>query len=1420
MIEYIYKDFILYNLYYILIKKNIFNMINNNKGASEVISYVLVIFVVIVLVGIIIGGIIPSVEKSSSINKFEESKKYILDIENKINQILISPIGSVASLSLDLSNLTLEIDSDTSKIEIYHLISGDYYKDGMLIDEGKTYTFREGQKIIAGLRLEEVEFTENLYVNKVNTEIYIKKVGRNKIQFLRDVDLTDVRKLDVSQRERPDSDVIGVVLEPLFSVDSGTYNSYFYLTLTEQTEGSIIRYTLNGSEPNINNGIIYESPIYIDNSVNVKAIAYKEGMKNSSVISKNYVIELLFLTVSKTGAGDGTITSSPSGINCGGTCSYGYEDETSVTLTAATSIGNIFTGWSGEGCSGTGTCTVTMTQARNVTANFDIDYCTLTSNNLPSAGGSISGAGSYQCGSAVTLTASPNTGYNFSKWTNSGGTQLSTNNPYTFTLSSSMTVNANYNYNEYTLTLLRDPSAGGSVSGAGNYEYQASVTAIATPETGYTFVNWTDGGDNVVSTDASYTFNMPSENKTLVANFEVDELLVSILSPENNSTFSYGEEINFLASVDNNTGEHTCSWTSSVDGNLTNASTYVSAEGGEVTDTQISGQWYRIHAFKDVGEDSFNVTQGGEVDVLVVAGGGGGGTNAAGGGGGAGGLIFSENKNLNIGLINVDVGSGGTISNNGENSQFDDIISIAGGAGGNYVAWNNGTPGNNGGSGGGGAGEFYNNKSGGTGTVNQGTNGGIGYKYLNNNYTSGGGGGKGASGDDSSNQKSGDGGDGIYLGNYFSNNYGVNGWFAGGGGGSVYLHSGTIGTQGFGGNGGGGDGRRYGNSISTTASTPGISNTGGGGGGLNSGGSGIVLVRYQIPYENYSSQDIDNCDINVSSLTSGEHTITLSVTDAVETKTIDVNITIEEPLYPQEYLDYLSLVSSDGGEVIDEDETLSMFEFLIDNGLYNNLVLGVSSSAGVKTRSSGEDLFIEKAYDFSGNNNHATQTTTTDQPKLDNLGMKFDGVNDYLNTPFAPVYDTGDEFSILVWFNTDATNQGRLIEARDSNKTGNPLITLLTNLNSSGEINFLVRGQDSIRRDIGVNINSNNGQWKQVVGVANGTTKIYFNQNLIGSNNDIVDMRIDLSNTPMPIGARNLENFPYDQFFDGKIDKMLIFNKALSSEEVISLYNHTKDKYSNISCKSILDHGNSTGDGIYLIDPDGPGGEDPFEVYCDMTTDGGGWMAVWKNFGGPENASFGSNVSNLTLWGNTSTYNSLVAPYFYSEEAKSAVHKKIWDQYINSSNVEWLKHGDGYDASGNPYAYTYNAGGEPPGGFLHPYKVKLDMGSSVSMNDIMTASDCQALNNQVTMFIYNSNYPDGYDYGSTDRVAVSSTSKGFASSSDPCSQPSSNLMDGWGSRHVLSYRHEYTGIDTLRCQFECWGTTPVMLEVIWFVREK
>jgi hypothetical protein len=73
------------------------------------------------------------------------------------------------------------------------------------------------------------------------------------------------------------------------------------------------------------------------------------------------------LTVARIGSG--TVISSPAGINCGSTCNATFPFGTSVTLTATAAPGSWFTGWDGA-CTGPGNCTVTMSEAKNVSARF------------------------------------------------------------------------------------------------------------------------------------------------------------------------------------------------------------------------------------------------------------------------------------------------------------------------------------------------------------------------------------------------------------------------------------------------------------------------------------------------------------------------------------------------------------------------------------------------------------------------------------------------------------------------------------------------------------------------------------------------------------------------------------------------------------------------------------------------------------------------------------------------------------------------------------------------------------------------------------------------------------------------------------------------------------------------------------------
>ncbi len=115
------------------------------------------------------------------------------------------------------------------------------------------------------------------------------------------------------------------------------------------------------------------------------------------------------LVVTKAGAGSGTVTSSPAGIDCGGVCSFNFDATATVKLSASASAGSTFAGWSGA-CSGSGTCPLALSSARAVTATFNVaaipDAGTGSDAGTPDAGaGSSNGGGGCGTGPAAAPAA-------------------------------------------------------------------------------------------------------------------------------------------------------------------------------------------------------------------------------------------------------------------------------------------------------------------------------------------------------------------------------------------------------------------------------------------------------------------------------------------------------------------------------------------------------------------------------------------------------------------------------------------------------------------------------------------------------------------------------------------------------------------------------------------------------------------------------------------------------------------------------------------------------------------------------------------------------------------------------------------------------------------------------------------------------
>ena len=221
----------------------------------------------------------------------------------------------------------------------------------------------------------------------------------------------------------------------------------------------------------------------------------------------------------------------------------------------------------------------------------------------PTNGGTVSGGGTYNQGQQCTVSATANSGYTFTNWTENGNV-VSTQANYTFTVNSNRTLVANFTAQpqQYTISVSANPTNGGTVSGGGTYQQGQSCTVHATAATGYTFLRWTENGTQV-STNANYTFTVTG-NRNLVAQFQQQNYTITVsANPTNGGTVSgggayhYGDNCTVHATAA--TGYTFLRWTENGTQVSTNANYSFTVTGNRTLVAQFQQQTYTITATAD-----------------------------------------------------------------------------------------------------------------------------------------------------------------------------------------------------------------------------------------------------------------------------------------------------------------------------------------------------------------------------------------------------------------------------------------------------------------------------------------------------------------------------------------------------------------------------------------------------------------------------------------------------------------------------------------------------------------------------------------------------------------------------------------------------------------------------------------------------
>ena len=240
-------------------------------------------------------------------------------------------------------------------------------------------------------------------------------------------------------------------------------------------------------------------------------------MDQARNVTAAFQVTSFILSVSKLGTGDGTITSTPAGVACGGACSVGFDAGTVVTLTATPDANSLFTAWGGV-CTGAGACTVTLSQARAVTTTFTRNTYALAVTRSGTGSGTVTSTPSglscgtsctsaFSAGSSVVLTAAPVAGSTFAGWSGACAGPLTT---CSVTMDQAKNVSASFSGSAFSLSV--SVGAGGGVvasdpvgiycgaSCASAYGSGTLVTLTATPEVSAAFAGWSGACTNTTGT--------------------------------------------------------------------------------------------------------------------------------------------------------------------------------------------------------------------------------------------------------------------------------------------------------------------------------------------------------------------------------------------------------------------------------------------------------------------------------------------------------------------------------------------------------------------------------------------------------------------------------------------------------------------------------------------------------------------------------------------------------------------------------------------------------------------------------------------------------------------------------------------------------------------------------------------------------
>jgi len=311
------------------------------------------------------------------------------------------------------------------------------------------------------------------------------------------------------------------------------------------------------------------------------------------------------------------------------------------------------------------------------------------------------------------------------------------------------------------------------------------------------------------------------------------------------------------------------------------------------------------------------------------------------------------------------------------------------------------------------------------------------------------------------------------------------------------------------------------------------------------------------------------------------------------------------------------------------------------------------------------------AYDSTGYKNDGTISGATWVKNGKKGGaLNFDGINDYVDCGSDESLDIADAITMSAWIklNSYASGGGATDRAAITIKAYSYYMSITS---ATGKLASYFYGVDQSHRDSNSQIPLN--EWTHVSITYDGSNIKWYINGILDKTYGATGS-ITVASGTLGIGKEVYNNL--GRILDGSIDEVRLYDRALSVDEVKQLYNQNAGSF-NVgqiriprSCADQLAMNPGSSSGAYTIDPGY--GVDPFEVYCDMETAGGGWTI--KVFANP------GTISSVATFKSYCTAQglSLAGEGVEDVDAWLAAKRFLWNTNHQLKQNDWPNGGGGH----------------------------------------------------------------------------------------------------------------------------------------------